>query len=104
MRVAFLIVALTVSAFGQSGTSAISGSVKDASGSAIPGAQVAVTNEKTGAAQSIITNETGIFRAGSLVPGTYKVEAEAEGFQKALRRPIELEVGQVIALDLTLDL
>lgn len=90
--------------FGQSGTSTITGTVKDASGAAIPAARVTVTNENTGVAQNIGSNEAGAYRAGSLVPGTYKIEAEAEGFQTFLRRPVTLEVGQVIALDLTLEL
>src|SRR5690242_13233544 len=101
---ALLLFTLVAACFGQSGTSAITGSVKDGSGAAIPGTRIAVTNENTGAAQNIVSNETGAFRAGSRVPGTYRVEAEAEGFQKVLRRPIVLEVGQTVALDLALEL
>ena len=95
---------LPARATAQSGSSTISGTFKDATGSVIPTAKVKVINEQTGVAQATLTNETGVFRAGSLVPGTYRVEAEAEGFQKLVRGPVTLEVGQVIALDLTLDL
>jgi hypothetical protein len=31
---------------------------------------VTLTNEQTGASQSLVTNESGLFRAGSLVPRT----------------------------------
>ena len=88
----------------QSGSSTISGTIKDGTGSVIPRAMVRVVNEQTGAAQATLTNDTGVYRAGSLVPGAYRVEVEAEGFQKMVRGPVTLEVGQVIALDLALEL
>jgi hypothetical protein len=88
----------------QSGTSTISGTIKDATGSVIPGAKVKVVNEQTGAQQSTLTNETGLFRAGSLLPGSYRVEVESDGFQKMIRGPVTVEVGQVVALDLALEL
>lgn len=86
----------------QSGSSAISGTVQDESSSAIPTAKVRVINEQTGAAQETLANESGLYRVGSLVPGSYHIEAEAEGFQKLVRGPVTLEVGQVLALDLSL--
>lgn len=95
---------LVMAALAQSGTSTISGTVTDATGSAVPASKVTITNEETGATQSLLTNESGLFRAGSLVPGAYRVEVEATGFQKLLRKPINLEVGQVVALELRLEL
>jgi len=91
-------------AMAQSGSSAISGTVRDATGSAILNAKVKVMNEQTGSSQATATNETGLYRAGSLLPGLYRVEVEADGFQKLVRGPITLEVGQVVALDLALTL
>ena len=97
-------VILAVLGTAQSGTSVISGTIKDASGSVVPSAKVRVVNQESGAAQNTFSNEDGIFRAGSLLPGLYKVEAEAPGFQKLLRGPITVVVGQVLALDLTLEI
>jgi hypothetical protein len=51
-----------------------------------------------------MTNDAGIFRIGALVPGSYHVEIEADGFQKLVRGPLTLEVGQVLALNLELQL
>jgi hypothetical protein len=99
-----ILLILPALAMAQSGTSTIAGTVKDGTGSFIPTARVRVANEQTGSAQSILTNETGAFRANSLLPGPYRIEVEAEGFQKLVRGPVSLEVGQVLALDLTLDL
>ena len=91
-----------VLATAQSGTSTISGTIKDGTGSAVPSARVQVINDETGVSQSTVTNEEGVFRAGSLLPGSYRVDVEADGFQKLVRGPVTLQVGQVIALDLTL--
>src|SRR6267154_3664786 len=86
----------------QSGTSTISGIINDPTGSSVPKAQVKIVNEQTGSSIDRETNEAGLYRAGSLVPGVYRIEIEASGFEKVVRRPVTLEVGQVIALDLVL--
>src|ERR1700733_6836375 len=86
----------------QSGTSTISGIVNDPTGSPVPAAKIKIVNEQTGLSINLETNEAGLYRAGSLVPGVYRLEIEASGFEKVVRRPVTLEVGQVIALDLVL--
>src|SRR6267154_4106135 len=86
----------------QSGTSTISGIINDPTGSPIPSAKVKIVNEQTGSSIDQETNDAGRYRAGSLVPGVYRIEIEASGFEKIVRRPVTLEVGQVIALDLVL--
>jgi len=104
MQKRLLLIGLIVPVFAaaQGGTSAISGSVKDASGGAIPTARVKVVNEQSGGTLSTLSNQAGLFRTGSLVPGSYRVEVEADGFQKLVRRPVTVEVGEVAALGLVL--
>src|ERR1700686_4493781 len=62
-------------------TSAIIGQVSDASGAAVPGASVTVTNKETGLKRSASTDELGRFNFPQLKPGTYSVRVEAEGFE-----------------------
>src|SRR4051812_16147179 len=88
----------------QSGTSTISGIVKDTSGGTIPGAQVRVVNEDTNVVLDTLTNQEGLYRVGALVPGKYRVEVELSGFEPVIRRPIVLEVGQTLAIDVMLDI
>ncbi len=104
LKALFLIAVFSAFAKAQSGAGTIAGTVKDPAGSAVPHARVVISNRQTGAAQSTVTNETGVFRVGSLLPGSYQVVIEAEGFQKLVRGPVSLEVGQVLALDLPLEL
>src|SRR5215471_1887396 len=94
----------TALAFSQSGTSTITGTIHDRTASLVPHARVKVVHEQTGATQTTRTNETGIFRAPSLLPGSYRIEVEADGFQKLVRGSVPVEVGETIALDLVLQL
>ena len=77
----------------QTGTSTITGIVRDSSGGAIPGATVRVVNEDTGVTVEAVTDEQGAYRAAALAPGQYRVETALDGFETAVRR-IALEAGQ----------
>jgi hypothetical protein len=101
----FLLAALLPAALlAQSGTSTIAGLVKDPSDSPVPGARVNIVNEETGVGVDTVTNQEGLYRAGSLVPGRYRIGISLSGFQSVVRRQVVLEVGQTIAIDVTLQL
>src|ERR1039458_6219227 len=101
--VGFLMALVSASlASAQSGNSTISGSVRDASEAAIPVARVKITNVETGIQLDTATNSAGLYRAGALVPGSYRLEADAVGFDHLTRGPVTLQVSQTLALDLTL--
>jgi hypothetical protein len=88
-------------ALAQSGSGAITGTVKDATGAPVPSAAVRVVHAATGVVAENFANEAGIYRIGSLVPGEYRIEVTAPGFDRLARSGITLEVGQVVAVDLT---
>lgn len=88
----------------QTGSSGITGRITDPSGAAVPAVAVAVTNEDSGAAIRTTSNESGVYRVPSLVPGVYRLEAEIAGFDKFVRTGLTLNVAQVLALDLTLQI
>ena len=46
------------------------------------------------------TDESGLYAAPNLLPGTYSVRAEAKGFQSIERSGLLLEVGQDLRIDL----
>ena len=68
-------------AFAQTTTSTISGTVIDPSGNVITQAQVSVINDETGDIRRATTSATGDFSFPSLLPATYTVQVEAQGFQ-----------------------
>ena len=92
------------SAFAQSqaANGSIEGTVADDSGGVLPGVTVTVTNTDTGAVRSIVTNESGLFRAPLLPLGTYTVSAELEGFKKFEQVGISLAAGQTVTVNVSL--
>jgi len=80
----------------------ITGEVHDQSGAAAPNASVTVTNTATSASRSTTTNDVGIYSFPSLVPGTYQIRVELQGFQPIVRSGVELEVQQTARVDFTL--
>ncbi len=87
------------SAWGQIGTSTITGRVDDSSGAVVPAVTVTVVQTSTNFTQTAVTNNEGIYRVPSLQPGTYRVSFEAQGFKKSVRENVELRTGDTLAVD-----
>src|SRR5271163_2071637 len=83
---------LTGFAFGQS-TSAIQGTVTDASGAPIPNASVTVTDPQHGVDRTLVTDSAGIYYVPALPVGTYNVTAKASGMALTEAKGIVLDVG-----------
>src|SRR4051812_44921198 len=80
-------------AFAQSNISGdITGTVTDASGAALPNAQVTVTSIEKGQAKAVITDKVGDFRVPLLPPGNYEIKVSANGFQPA-RVQVKVSAG-----------
>jgi hypothetical protein len=90
--------------FGQSTYGTIVGVVGDASGAVIVGAAVTVTNVETNIAKTVTTNATGNYEATHLLPGTYRVRAEHQGFKAAVRDGIVLESRAVSRIDIRMEI
>ena len=85
-------------------TATLSGTVQDATGGVIPGAQVTLTNDATHDKRVVVSNASGLYAFPSLVPGSYSLMAAAKGFQTAQITGIDLHAGDtktVPALALT---
>ena len=82
-------------------TGTITGTVRDASGGAIPGATVRVVNEKTRGAVDTTSDGQGAYRVAELPAGSYRLETTLDGFEPAAR-VIALESGQTASIELTL--
>src|SRR4030095_3088829 len=60
------------------------------------------TNQATGMFRETISGEDGSFIASGLVPGTYQVTAELQGFKKFERKELRLEVGKTTSVDVNM--
>ena len=84
--------------FAQS-TSQISGTVKDSTGAAIPGAVVTVTQTDTGTVRTTASDAAGVYSLPSLPLGPYKMEVRKEGFSTYLQSGIVLQVDSAPTID-----
>jgi hypothetical protein len=82
--------------------SSVEGTVADSSGALVAGAQVIVTNQETGVAQTSVSNEAGVYRFPSLGPGRYTVTATKAGFETFKQENITLAAEETRTVPLVL--
>jgi hypothetical protein len=87
---------------GQTGRGGITGLITDPSGGVIPGATVQIVNVATGFSQDMQSSSAGLYFFTALVPGTYRVTASYQGFQKVVRDSIPVEVDRVSPVNIEL--
>ncbi|MEZ5395013.1 MAG: carboxypeptidase regulatory-like domain-containing protein [Bryobacterales bacterium] len=105
LNIRFLfLTALSAGALSAQSDGVIEGLVRDPSGAAIPGAQVELIREETGVVRQAPADERGEYRALSLEPGTYRVQAKAEGFIAQEREGLELSAGRTLRADFNLSI
>lgn len=78
---------------------ALSGTIRDESGAAMPGVTVVVRNIDTGISRQVVTDSIGFYRVPALDPGTYAVKAQLTGFT-----PVEYkDIRVVTATEVTVN-
>ena len=80
-------------------TGVIQGTVSDASGGVVPGAEVEATNVETNSIRSLTTGGDGRFVFLQLRPGRYRVTVRLQGFATHVQEDVNLTVGQSISLN-----
>ena len=88
----------TALAFAQ-GVTSLSGRVVDATGAALPGAQVTVTDVQSGISVSAVSGAEGRYRIVSIPSGTYRVTVEASGFRPEVIDAVMLGAGSIVLRD-----
>ncbi|MEE2775267.1 MAG: TonB-dependent receptor [Acidobacteriota bacterium] len=80
----------------------IQGSIAGENGESLPGVTITVTNQETGATRVTTTGPNGRYSVRSLPSGTYTVKTDLDGLQSTQQENVQLLVGQVIDVNLTL--
>jgi hypothetical protein len=80
----------------------LSGTVTDASGSAVPNAKVSIKNNATGVVRDVTTDSAGFYSAPNLLPGVYDITVVAPGFSFSVQTGLTLSVGASKALNIAL--
>lgn len=88
----------------QSTTGRLTGAVRDASDALIPGAQVLVKNEQTGAEFDVITNDVGAWTVPSVQNGTYTITITLPGFKSAVFQKVKVDTGTTATVNARLEI
>ncbi|HTD21220.1 MAG TPA: carboxypeptidase regulatory-like domain-containing protein [Terriglobales bacterium] len=88
----------TATAAVSSGTTALEGTVTDASGAVVVGATVTVRNA-AGESKTAVTNGEGKYRITGLAPGQYNVSVTAKGFAEFKTEGLNMTSGESVSLD-----
>jgi hypothetical protein len=103
MTAAFVLMLLCVTPLrAQVDAGAILGTVTDASGSAIHGATVTLTNEGTNASLATTTGNDGGYKFTPVRIGAYKLTVAFQGFETITRPHLSVNVGENVVADFTL--
>jgi hypothetical protein len=87
----------------QVSTGSIVGTVVDASGQIVPGAQVTIRHVDRNTTTSAVTDDNGAYSALFLVPGTYEVQVGLQGFKSWRRSGLVLQVNDRLRIDAALE-
>ncbi len=80
----------------------LTGTVKDTSGGAIPGAEITAVNSRTNLTSTAITNDVGNFTIPNLPNGNYTLRAVLTGFRESVTQGITVNAGNVTRQDVVL--
>ncbi len=85
--------------FGQSTNAGLTGVVDDPSKAVITGAQITAINTETGVKSSTTTNNSGVYVLPGLIPGTYRIEVDKQGFKGIIQPGLLLHVQDIVQLN-----
>ena len=79
---------------GGGGRAELNGTITDQGKLVLPGVTITVTHEGTGQTRQAVTSDEGRFIIPTLLPGSYTLKAELQGFETLTRTGLVLNVGQ----------
>ena len=103
LSVALCLLFLTHSVLAQTTTSTIEGTIKDAQGSVVSGAQIVVKSAELGIERTATTDADGAYRITALPAGNYSLAVSHTGFTPRTFDNIELTLNRTLKLDIPLE-
>src|SRR5262245_23839586 len=96
------ILGISASAFAQTTTGNLNGTVTDATGALLPGVAVTATCAATGLTRTVTTDAQGAYSLPDLPICVYRLTSELQGF-KSVTRDVQVSVNTVIKADFKLE-
>jgi Carboxypeptidase regulatory-like domain len=81
----------------------VSGTVTDATGAVVSGAQVVLTSLATSASQTVTTGADGLYAFVNVLPGQYRLDVDNAGFKHFRRDPVVVQVQQDVHINVALE-
>ena len=103
--IAALVTLMASPVYAQGGTTtSVSGTVVDTSGAAVPGADVTIKNNATGAVYTTVTTGNGTFTVPGINPGIYSVTVALTGFKTHVVPELPVNAGVPATIRAILDI
>lgn len=102
VRCLVIVLAIGYSAWAQTSSTTLLGTVLDSSGAPIPSAEVSATHISTNQVRSITTNEQGYYVLPALDVGEYRIAVQKAGFKSQVRAGVVLQVNQRLEVGFSL--
>ena len=91
-----------VAVYSQVTGATLAGTVTDASGAVVAGAQITVRKNATGVTRDVTSDSSGFYTLPNIIPADYEVRVSAKGFSTAVQTGLSLAVGQQKQLSFSL--
>ncbi len=102
--VVFLLLLLSAGAASSQTPGGVSGTIVDATGAAVPGADVTLTMSTTHAATRTTSDANGLFQLSGIAPGTYTLLVNKADFEMFRQTNVRIEAGQTSSISVTMSL
>src|SRR6266571_7558158 len=78
------------------------GSVTDSTGAVVPAATVTITNLQAGQVRKTTTGASGSYSFTNVLPGVYRAEISAGGFQTYVQTGVQVSINTVTRVEVVL--
>jgi hypothetical protein len=100
LTILLLLIGISIPVQGQQFTGTIRGTVQDAAGAVVAGAEVSVVNKWTNETRNVVTEGNGGYVVPQLKPGLYRINVKRTGFKTAtLLDEVKVDVQQIREVD-----
>ena len=100
---ALVFVGLAIPASAQEQRASIEGTIRDKSGAVLRDVVLEARSPSLAGVETTVSDAQGVYRFPALRPGRYEITAKRQGFQSAKSSNIQLELGQILKIDLAME-
>src|SRR5260370_37429 len=101
---ALIVCSFAACLFGQATDGNLVGTITDASGATVAGADIRITNQATGIQTTTKSNAGGDYRFGNMPVGAYDLSVAAAGFSTATQKSVAIDLNKTTRVNVSLQI